>query len=59
MTKYRYDIGIDTNQIFGTEIEFATASLNTLAEMFKTEKLNIIYEKNHYKKNNLQIMVFR
>lgn len=50
MTKYRYDIGIDKNQIFGTETEFSEASLKDLAKIFKKEKLNIIYQKNHYNK---------
>lgn len=50
MTKYRYDIGIDKKQIFGTETEFSGISLKTLAEIFEKEQLNIIYQKNHYNK---------
>ena len=50
MTEYRYDIGVDKSQIFGTETEFSKASLKKLAEIFKKEKINIIYQEDHYNK---------
>lgn len=48
MTKYRYNIGIDKSQIFGTEIEFSEVSLKKLAKTLKKAKIDINYQKDYY-----------
>ena len=50
MTKYRYNIGVDKSQIFGTEIEFSEVSLKKLAKTLKKAKIDINYQKDHHPK---------
>jgi len=47
MTKYRYDIGIGNQYLFGTELEFTNVYLDNISKLFRESKLPVQYALHH------------